>query len=155
MAAEIGDLQQAQDAEKAKRRAEAKEQARMAEEAESHAAALMKEANEQAKKTAEAQQHAKMFASKRLTAERLADEARLGRLNTEKGLAEARATLARAYENVLREFAASGQRRLRLLPISSGIFAGPMAAEIPALTWEALQLGFDALDPVAQVAVNN
>ena len=69
--------------------------------------------------------------------------------------AEARATLARAYENVLREFAASGQRRLRLLPISSGIFAGPMAAEIPALTWEALQLGFDALDPVAQVAVNN
>ena len=49
----------------------------MAEEAERHAAALMKEANEQAKKTAEAQQHAKMFTSKRLTAERLAEEARL------------------------------------------------------------------------------
>ena len=67
--------------------------------------------------------------------------------------AEVVATLARAYGNILREFAASGQRRLRLLPVSGGIFAGPFAAEVPALTWEALQLGFGRLSLAERRAV--
>ena len=61
--------------------------------------------------------------------------------------AHAVALLARAYENVLIEFDASGADTLRLLPISSGVFAGPFRNEMPAITMEALGNACAALRP--------
>ena len=62
--------------------------------------------------------------------------------------AEAVAALTRSYEGIFREFAACGQPGpLRLLPVSGGIFAGPFAAEVPALTREAVGRGLAALSP--------
>ena len=59
---------------------------------------------------------------------------------------EAVDVLASAYSNVLREFAASGQRVLRLLPISGGIFTGAFIKEVPQLTREAWEKALDAMD---------
>ena len=63
---------------------------------------------------------------------------------------EALAVLSRAYENTLREFVASGQHVLRLLPISGGIFAGPFLGDMPSITREALVMGFPRLTPEQQ-----
>ena len=53
--------------------------------------------------------------------------------------------LTSAYGAVLREFATKRLGGLRLLPISGGIFAGPFAPELPALTCAALRGAFDGL----------
>jgi len=66
---------------------------------------------------------------------------------------EAEAELAEAYFNVFREFHASGLRRLRLLPISGGIFSGSFGGEIPQLTADALAAGFARLDEDVQAWV--
>lgn len=60
---------------------------------------------------------------------------------------EAEAELAEAYANVFREFRASGLKRLRLLPVSGGIFSGPFGGELPTLTADALAAGFERLSP--------
>ena len=62
-----------------------------------------------------------------------------------------------AYTNTLREFARSPFHSLRLLPLSSGIFAGPMESRIVELTRRALEAGFAGLsagDQEALVAAN-
>lgn len=67
--------------------------------------------------------------------------------------AGARAVLARAYENVLREFLSGSEElcgRLRILPVSGGIFAGPFAPVLPRLTFEALDEGFRKLGAEAR-----
>lgn len=61
--------------------------------------------------------------------------------------------LATSYKNTLQEFVVSGQPSLRLLPVSGGIHAGGFASEIPALTWDALELGFGQLGIGEQLAV--
>jgi len=58
---------------------------------------------------------------------------------------QAVAALALTYRNILREFVASGQPILRLLPMSGGIYCGDFAGEIAALTFEALQRGHGLL----------
>ena len=59
------------------------------------------------------------------------------------------AALARAYANVLREYAAALARRapraLRLLPISGGIFAAAHSAHMAPMTRAALARRFEAL----------
>ena len=66
-------------------------------------------------------------------------------------------TLATAYLNVLVEFDASGADTLRLLPISSGVFAGPWRGEMADITMEALQQACNSLDPSVErrVATKN
>lgn len=54
--------------------------------------------------------------------------------------------LTQAYSNVLKEFAICDAPRLRLLPISSGIFAGALGGVLPKMTFEALDKGFRLLD---------
>lgn len=54
--------------------------------------------------------------------------------------------LAQAYGNVLTQFLDSGLKKLRLLPISGGIFSGPFRQELPELTAEALQVAYDTLE---------
>jgi len=63
---------------------------------------------------------------------------------------EALEELAEAYASALAEFAACPARRLRLLPISSSIFAGPFQKDMPELTATALQQGFELLGPAQQ-----
>ena len=58
---------------------------------------------------------------------------------------EASLALARAYRNVLHEFVMSGCDTLRVAPVSSGIYSGPLYNQVPVLTQEALTLGFDQL----------
>ncbi|CAJ1328466.1 unnamed protein product, partial [Effrenium voratum] len=58
--------------------------------------------------------------------------------------------LALAYSNTLREFCTSGLRKLRLLPISGGIFSGPFKDDLPELTVRALQAAFKQM-PDAQM----
>eukprot|EP00759_Apiculatamorpha_spiralis_P011979 PhF_6_TR19088/c0_g1_i1/m.28075 len=56
--------------------------------------------------------------------------------------------LARAYCSVLAEYSEAirvgdggvTRHTLRMIPISGGIFSGPYAAEMPSLTWEAIEL---------------
>lgn len=59
---------------------------------------------------------------------------------------EAVQRLALTYKNALSEFAASGVSKLRMLPISSAIFAGPFDDQMPEMTAEALEKGFEELD---------
>eukprot|EP00927_Polykrikos_kofoidii_P008990 TRINITY_DN13741_c0_g1_i1.p1 TRINITY_DN13741_c0_g1~~TRINITY_DN13741_c0_g1_i1.p1 ORF type:complete len:1085 (+),score=183.48 TRINITY_DN13741_c0_g1_i1:59-3313(+) len=66
---------------------------------------------------------------------------------------EAVADLAQAYKAALVEFVASGANCLRLLPVSSGIFAGPFASKFPGMTAEALERGFALLQPAEKSAV--
>jgi len=61
--------------------------------------------------------------------------------------AQAVEELAKAYENILREFAASELPKLRMLPVSGGIFSGDFLPELPQLTAESLKLGFSNLEP--------
>ena len=67
---------------------------------------------------------------------------------------EALGELTEAYGAVLREFANARLGGLRLLPISGGIFAGPFAPELPALTASALRSAFDALPDREQQMVS-
>jgi hypothetical protein len=68
--------------------------------------------------------------------------------------ATALSELTEAYSAVLREFARARLGGLRLLPISGGIFAGPFAPELPALTCSALRAAFDDLPERAQHMVS-
>jgi len=61
--------------------------------------------------------------------------------------------LAQVYEAALVEFADSPVTTLRLLPISSGIFAGALKDEMPNITAEALITGFSRLTPNLQKIV--
>ena len=63
---------------------------------------------------------------------------------------EAITELAAAYAAALWEFVASGMPCFRLLPVSSGIFAGNFAKDLPGMTVEALGAGFAALDETMQ-----
>jgi O-acetyl-ADP-ribose deacetylase (regulator of RNase III) len=58
---------------------------------------------------------------------------------------EASVALARAYRNILHEFALSGADKLRVPPVSGGIFSGHLYNQMPMLTQEALAAGFDQL----------
>jgi len=55
--------------------------------------------------------------------------------------------LAEAYGNVLKEYASCPASKLRILPISGGIFAGRFSEDIAWMTFAALQRGFAALLP--------
>jgi hypothetical protein len=61
--------------------------------------------------------------------------------------------LAQAYQHILAEFATSTLKRLRLLPVSGGIFSGTYSPDMPRITVEALQKGFSLLDDGAQARV--
>jgi O-acetyl-ADP-ribose deacetylase (regulator of RNase III) len=63
--------------------------------------------------------------------------------------------LAKAYTNILSEFAGSGLPTLRLLPVSGGIFSGPFSDRMPLLTAEALQKGIEDLPEEIQKAVSD
>lgn len=59
----------------------------------------------------------------------------------------ARGLLSALYASLLTLAAKLGKKRLRLVPISSGIFAGPLARDMPGVTAEAL---LDAVDAVCR-----
>lgn len=67
--------------------------------------------------------------------------------------AEGLAKLTLVYANVLREFARSKLPRLRLLPVSGGIFAGKLRDAMPALTFRALRAAADQLGDADAAAV--
>jgi len=56
------------------------------------------------------------------------------------------ARLASLYKNVLIEFVSAEMSRLRLLPVSAGIFSGEFKDELPLMTVEALSMAFQQLD---------
>lgn len=58
---------------------------------------------------------------------------------------EASIELSRAYRNVLHEFALSECDTLRMVPISSGDLAGPLHAQMPPMTHDALIMAFEQL----------
>lgn len=58
---------------------------------------------------------------------------------------EAAIELSRAYRNVLHEFAQSEVDHLRLLPLSGGVFAGPLYNQLPPITQQALSMAFEQL----------
>jgi hypothetical protein len=60
---------------------------------------------------------------------------------------EAAVELSRTYRNILHEFVLSEADTLRILPVSSGIFSGPLYNQMPALTHEALSMGLEQLHP--------
>lgn len=64
--------------------------------------------------------------------------------------AEASQKLTTAYKHVLEEFEASDAQRLRLLPISGGINAGPFFKQLPQLTFEAIDKAFRSLPMSSQ-----
>lgn len=66
---------------------------------------------------------------------------------------EASTALARGYRNILHEFVISDADVLRIAPLSSGIFSGPMYQQIPPLTQEALASGFEQLHQYDKEAV--
>ena len=53
--------------------------------------------------------------------------------------------LTRAYANVLTELLESKLPRVRLLPISSAVFAGPFESFMPHMTLQALAGAFEGL----------
>lgn len=73
------------------------------------------------------------------------------RTSDERGytLNEAVAKLALAYANVFEEFVTVGKQqgltRMRLLPISGGIFSGDFKAQLPEMTARAVQFAYDRL----------
>jgi len=58
--------------------------------------------------------------------------------------------LTLAYKNILLEFEASKSQRLRLLPVSGGIFSGPFHQQLPHLTFQALEKAFRSLPESSQ-----
>lgn len=67
------------------------------------------------------------------------------RLNPD--LSEAERLLVAAYHHIFSEFVSSHRKVLRLLPVSSGIFAGAFKKEMPELTMRCMRLGFGELEP--------
>jgi len=67
------------------------------------------------------------------------------------GYHEVLAALAGTYRAVLVEFSGSGQKVLRLLPLSSGAQAGPWMQSLPRVTFDALELAFALLPASDQV----
>lgn len=67
---------------------------------------------------------------------------------------EALGELTSAYSAVLHTFARARLGGLRMPPISGGLFAGPFAHEMPALTCAALRGAFDSLPDQAQHVVS-
>ena len=55
-----------------------------------------------------------------------------------------------AYRHILEEFLTSESPRLRLLPVSGGIFAGPFQKDLPAMTFTSLDGAFRSLPPASQ-----
>ena len=55
-----------------------------------------------------------------------------------------------AYRHILEEFLSSESLRLRLLPVSGGIFAGPFQKDLPAMTFASLDGAFRSLPPASQ-----
>jgi len=68
----------------------------------------------------------------------------------DKSVQNATSLLAKSYANTFKEFLASDAARLRLLPISGGIFAGRFNDDIPWMTFAAIDLGFRSLAAEAQ-----
>lgn len=66
---------------------------------------------------------------------------------------EAKEALAGVYKNVLVQFAGSNAKKLRLLPISGGLFSGNFVPQLPRLTAEGLEHGFFQLTPLQQKKV--
>jgi len=66
---------------------------------------------------------------------------------------EAMRLLTSAYHQIFLEFLVSGQRVLRLLPVSAGIFAGSFAPDMPRLTLLAMHAGFGQLPPMESKAL--
>lgn len=60
---------------------------------------------------------------------------------------EATIELSRAYRNILHEHVISNGERLRLLPVSAGIFSGHLYDQMPKITQDALAAGFEQLHP--------
>jgi len=60
---------------------------------------------------------------------------------------EATIELSRAYRNILHEHVISNGERLRLLPVSAGIFSGYLYDQMPRITQDALAAGFEQLHP--------
>mmetsp|Transcript_8597 Transcript_8597/g.9698 ORF Transcript_8597/g.9698 Transcript_8597/m.9698 type:complete len:272 (+) Transcript_8597:50-865(+) len=58
---------------------------------------------------------------------------------------EAAIELSRAYRNALHEFVTSEGDNLRLLPLSGGVFAGPLYNQLPPITQQALIMAFEQL----------
>jgi O-acetyl-ADP-ribose deacetylase (regulator of RNase III) len=58
---------------------------------------------------------------------------------------EAAVELSRAYRNVFHEFAQSEADHLRLLPLSGGVFAGPLYNQLPPITQQAISMAFEQL----------
>lgn len=67
------------------------------------------------------------------------------RLNPD--LLEAERLLVAAYHHIFEQFVNSRRKVLRLLPVSSGIFAGAFKKEMPELTMRCMRIGFGELDP--------
>lgn len=63
--------------------------------------------------------------------------------------------LAHCYHQIFMDFAASGSGKLRLPPISSGIFSGVYSELMPSITAEALARGFGELCSSTQQALRN
>jgi O-acetyl-ADP-ribose deacetylase (regulator of RNase III) len=68
---------------------------------------------------------------------------------------EATGRLATTYMNMLKEFADSGVSKLRMLPVSSSIFAGKWDDLMPEMTAEALERGFADLEKEDQDKVTS
>jgi len=75
----------------------------------------------------------------------------VSQLSPREGYNEVLAALAGTYRAVLVEFSGSGQRVLRLLPLSSGAQAGPWVQSLPRVTFDALELAFALLPASDQV----
>jgi hypothetical protein len=73
------------------------------------------------------------------------------RLNPD--LEEAQRLLVAAYHHIFSEFVSSRRKVLRLLPVSSGIFAGAFKKEMPELTMQCMRLGFGELKPQEREAL--
>lgn len=61
--------------------------------------------------------------------------------------------LARAYQAAFVEFIVSGERNLRMLPLSGGVYAGRFSSDLPRMTAEAIQWGFSMLEKEQQQLV--
>eukprot|EP00969_Alexandrium_andersonii_P004962 215365-Alexandrium_andersonii.AAC.1 len=58
--------------------------------------------------------------------------------------------LEEVYTAIFQELRTSGLKRLRLLPISGGIFSGHLATQIPSITFKAMMGAYEKLDQSVQ-----
>jgi hypothetical protein len=63
--------------------------------------------------------------------------------------------LSLAYHHILYEFADSGRSKLRLLPVSGGVFSGKFGPFMPRITVEALGKGFAMLEDELKTRILN